>query len=290
MSLNQVQNIYAPDMLAELEPASHISEAIKMIRTNIEFSSFDKKLQIITITSSNQAEGKTAVISNLAVTYAQVGRKVLLIDADMRRPMVHKMFGLSSRRGLTNVLISGRDHQDFVLPTLTENLFVLPSGPIPPNPAEMLMSSAFNKLLAAVREDYDLILIDAPPVAVVTDAAIISTKVDGVVYVVRAHVVEKKQLAHATELLAKVKANVIGYVLNGVQEGSDSYQYYYQYYQEEQVAKPKTEKKRKKQKSKAKKAQAKRQPHHLRPLQLPDKDDGFINLPQRNQGISSEEE
>jgi Mrp family chromosome partitioning ATPase len=145
--------------------------------------------------------------------------------------------------------------------------------------------------MQTVREDFDLVLIDAPPVAIVTDAAIISTKVDGVIYAVRAHEVDRKQLAHAAEQLAKVKANVIGYVLNGVQEESENYYYYYNYAQDEQLSRAKTEKKPKKQKrSRPKKSQVRRQPHHMRPLQLPEKDDGFFNVSHKGKGISSEEE
>lgn len=218
---------YDPDLIAHLDPISHVAESIKIIRTNIEFSSIDKPMKTIAVTSTTQSEGKTSVIANLAITYAQMGRKVLLIDSDMRRPMVHRLFGVSNRRGLTNALVSGHDYSEFVQETQTENLFVLTSGPIPPNPAEILMSAAFGKLIAAVHQDFDMVFFDAPPIAVVTDAAIISTKVDGVIYIVRAGEVDRKQLQHAAALLKQVKAHVIGYVLNGVRENSENYYYYY---------------------------------------------------------------
>ena len=218
---------YDPDLIAHLDPVSHVSETIKIIRTNIEFSSLDKPLKTIAVTSATQAEGKTAIIANLAITYAQVGRKVLLVDADLRRPMLHRLFGLSNRRGLTNALLSGRGIQEFVQDTLTENLAVLTSGPIPPNPAELLMTSAFTSLTETLKQDYDLVFFDAPPIAVVTDAAIISTKVDGIIYVVRAGNVDRKQVQHAASLLKQVKANVLGYVLNGISADSENYYYYY---------------------------------------------------------------
>jgi capsular exopolysaccharide synthesis family protein len=218
---------YDPDLLAHLDPVSHVSESVKIIRTNIEFSSIDKPLKTIAVTSTSQSEGKTSIIANLAITYAQVGRRVLLIDSDLRRPMVHRLFGVSNRRGLTNVLVSGREYKEFVQETLTENLYVLTSGPIPPNPAEILMTTAFGNFIETVRQDFDMVFFDAPPIAVVTDAAIISTKVDGIVYIVKSGDVDRKQLQHASALLKQVKANVIGYILNGVKEDSENYYYYY---------------------------------------------------------------
>lgn len=218
---------YDPDLLAHLDPVSHVSESIKIIRTNIEFSSIDKPLKTIAVTSTSQSEGKTSVICNLAITYAQVGRRVLLIDSDLRRPMIHRLFGVSNRRGLTNALVSGRDYKEFVQETLTENLQILTAGPIPPNPAEILMTTAFSHFIEIVKQDYDMVFFDAPPIAVVTDAAIISTKVDGIVYIVKTGEVDRKQLQHAAALLKQVKANVIGYVLNGVKEDSENYYYYY---------------------------------------------------------------
>jgi len=224
----ELQNqLYDPDLVTHLDPLSHASEAIKIIRTNIEFSSIDKPIRTLAVTSTLQGEGKTAILSNLAITYAQTGRKVLLVDADLRRPTAHRLFGLSNRRGLTNVLVSGRDYSEFVQQTLTENLFVLASGPIPPNPAEILMSTAFVNIIEQAKNDFDMVFLDTPPINVVTDAAIVSTKVDGIVYVIRAGGVDRKQLQHAVSLLTQVKANVLGYVLNGIKEDADNYYYYY---------------------------------------------------------------
>ena len=225
-------SFYDQDLVTHHDPLSQISEAFKITRTNIEFSSIDRELKTIAITSSNQAEGKTIAIANLAITYAQIGRKVLLIDSDLRRPAVHRLFGLTNRRGLTNVLLSGLPMQDFIQPTLTNNLTVLTSGPVPPNPAELLMSAAMARLIDAARQEYDLVLFDCPPVGAVTDAAIIATKVDGTLYVVRAGKVNRKQLQRASALLKQVKAHVLGYILNGITQDTDDYYYYYyqQYY------------------------------------------------------------
>ncbi len=222
---------YDPDLITHLDPLSHVSETIKIIRTNVEFSSIDKPLKSIAVTSTNQSEGKSVIIANLAITYAQAGRRVLLVDADLRRPMLHRLFGMSNRRGMTNVLLSDQGYEAFVQETLTDNLFVLTTGPVPPNPAEMLMSTSFATLMETLKQSFDMVFVDAPPIAVVTDAALISTKVDGMIYVVRSGEVERKQLQHATQLLKQVKANVIGYVLNGVPEDS---QYYYYYYAKQQ--------------------------------------------------------
>ncbi len=250
---------YHQDLVTQLDPLSHVSEAFKITRTNMEFSSIDAPAKLIAVTSSNQSEGKTATISNLAVTYAQIGRRVLLIDADMRRPAVHRLFGLSNRRGLTNALISKGDYNDYVVETPTENLFLLPSGPIPPNPAEILMSDSFTHILEASRSDFDLVLVDSPPVGVVTDGAIVASKVDGVVYVVRAGKVDRRQLQRAASLLKQVKARVLGYILNGVNEDTDDY--YYMYYQQDYYADQSADagKKNKRKNKKAKKQQMKQQ-------------------------------
>lgn len=220
---------YSPDLIVYLDPFSPISETFKTIRTNIDFSSIDKQLKTIAVTSTCQAEGKSTVSANLAIAYAQVDKKVLLLDADLRRPNIHKLFGLLNRRGLTSALISKRDHQEFIQETLTDNLYVLTSGPIPPNPTEMLMSAAFSSLIETLKSAFDLIIIDAPPVMGLADAVIISAKVDGMIYVVRVGVVDRKQLQYATNSLKQIKANVIGFVLNGVKQDSENYYYAYNY-------------------------------------------------------------
>lgn len=219
---------YSEELVTHYDPLSSISEAFKIVRTNIEFSSIDKKLQTIAITSTDQGEGKSSVVANLALSFAQIGRRVLLVDADMRRPMIHKFFSLSNRRGLTNALISIESYKDYIQPSMTQNLSILTAGPIPPNPAELLMSNHMTLFLEYVRADYDLIVFDCPPVGVVTDAAILSTKVDGTVYVVRSKQVDRRRLKRAVDLLAQVKAKVLGYVFTGIKPNTSDY-YYYQY-------------------------------------------------------------
>ncbi len=221
---------YHPDLITHQDPMSQVSECFKIARTNIEFSALGEKLKTIVVTSSNQSEGKSLTIANLAIAYAQIGRRVLLIDADLRRPTQHRLFGLSNRRGLTNALLADGDISSLAQPTQTENLALLTSGPTPPNPAELLMNVSLEKVIAAACEQYDLVLIDCAPVGIVTDAAIVATRVDGVLFVVRAGGVNKNQLKRAATLLNQVKAHVLGYVMNGINETSDDYYYYYYYY------------------------------------------------------------
>lgn len=216
-----------PDLMAYHDPLSKIAEAYKIARTNIEFAMLDKKLKTIAVTSSQQSEGKTVTVSNLAISYAQAGRRMLLIDADLRRPSIHRRFGLSNRQGLTTAIVRGSEPQTFVQESRIPNLSILASGPIPPNPAEMLMSETLWRLIDELKPHYDMIFIDASPVGVVTDAAIISTKVDGTIFVVRAGEIKKAQLTRATDLLKKVNAHILGFVLNGASRQTDDYYSYY---------------------------------------------------------------
>lgn len=218
---------YSADLITHHDQLSAVSEAFKITRTNIEFSAVDRKIHSLMVTSSSQTEGKSVTIANLAIAYAQMGRRVLLLDADLRRPAIHRYFGYVNRRGLTNVLIGAGHYSEYILPTLTDNLSILPTGPIPPNPADLLMSQTMSDLLEALTAEYDLVLVDCPPVGVVTDAAIIATKVDGTMFVVRAGATKKAQLKRAASLLAQVNARVLGFVMIGVSKESEDYYYYY---------------------------------------------------------------
>ncbi|MGI6298239.1 MAG: CpsD/CapB family tyrosine-protein kinase [Saccharofermentanales bacterium] len=226
---------YSPELITHHDPLSAIAEAFKITRTNIEFSSINSNTRSLMITSSSQGEGKTSIFSNLAIAYAQMGRKVLLVDADLRRPSVHRYFGYINRRGLTNVLIGAGHYSEFILPTLTENLSILPAGPIPPNPADLLMSQTMTDLLEELEQVYDLVLIDTAPVGLVTDAAILSTKVGGTIFVVRSGVTNKKMLKRAVAMLEQVNARVLGYIMTGIDVESEDYTYYYMEYKSEQM-------------------------------------------------------
>lgn len=224
---------YNRSLVTYYDPLSIASEAFKIARTNIEFSSIDHKLKTIVITSSNQSEGKSTTLANLAISYAQIGRKILLVDADMRRPSIHKMFGIANRRGLTNALLNHNDLESIVIPTKTPGLDILTSGPIPPNPAELLMSESMTNLIEQAKLSYDLIMFDCAPVGAVTDAAIMSTKTDAVLFVVKAGHTDRHQLKRSASLLHQVNARVLGYILTGVsKKNNESYYYYAKSYTE----------------------------------------------------------
>lgn len=198
-------------------PRSTSSEAYRKLRTNIQFSSIDSQIQTIMIASASSGEGKTTTIGNLAVTYAQEGKKVLLMDTDLRKPAVHLMFNVPNHVGLTSVLSSQYQVTEVLRETGVEGLHVLSSGPIPPNPSEMIGSRKMTALLEDLKEAYDVILFDTPPVLTVTDALIISSLCDGVILVVNAGKVKKDLVKKAKAHLEHVNARILGAVLNNVQ-------------------------------------------------------------------------
>lgn len=217
-------------LIAHSNPKSPISEAYRVLRTNIQFSSVDKPLKVMVVTSSGPGEGKTTTIINLAITFAQSGSRVILMDGDMRKPKVHKVFGFSNQSGLVNVLAQREDYRKVVHKTEIENFDIITSGPIPPNPSELLASNSMKQFLQKVREDYDVVLIDAPPIGSVTDAAILSTIVDGTVLVAASGQVQVDALKRSKELLAQVNANIVGVVLNKLDKNAQGNYYYYYYY------------------------------------------------------------
>ena len=211
-------------------PKSPISEAYRGIRTSIEFSNIDKELKTITVTSTRQNEGKSTVIANLAVSFANLDKKVLILDGDLRNPSVHKMFGLSNIIGVTDVLVNNKKFAECVHCTDVRNLHVLAGGAIPPNPSEMLSSKKMRNFIESLKEHYDYIFIDAPPIGIVTDAGIISTYTDGCVFVVGANEADIEHIKLAKERLESIGTNILGTVLNKMQlTGSDNYYYNYYY-------------------------------------------------------------
>ena len=214
-------------------PKSPISEAYRGIRTSIEFSNVDEDLKTIVVTSTKQNEGKSTVLANLAVSFANLDKKVLILEGDLRNPSVHKMFGVSNIRGITDVLVSNKNFAECVHCTDVNNLHILTGGPIPPNPSEMLASKKMNEFVESLKEHYDYIFIDAPPIGVVTDAGIISTYTDGCIFVVGANDVDIEHAKIAKEKLESIGANILGTVLNKMElTGTDNY--YYNYYYQEQ--------------------------------------------------------
>jgi len=225
------------------EPKSPISECYRGIRTSIEFSNLDKEMKVINITSSMQNEGKTTVITNLAVSFANLDKRVLLLEGDLRNPSVHRMFNISNINGVTDILLKNKPFADVVHCTPVKNLHVLTCGAMPPNPSEILSSNKMKQFLNSLREYYDYIFIDAPPIGVVTDAGIISTYSDGCVFVVGSKQCDIEMAKIAKQRLDDVKANIIGVVLNYFDEDNNYYSYYKYYYQSEGRRKGKKKKK-----------------------------------------------
>ena len=220
------------NLIAFKNPKSRAAEAFRTLRTNIQFSGLDENIQSIVVTSSGPSEGKSTVLINLAITIAQSGKKVVVIDCDLRKPTVHKKIGLPNAEGLTNLLIQDKKCDELVQPTNIPNLFVLTSGPTPPNPAELLGTKKMRQVFGELKQTFDMVLIDAPPVIAVTDAQILSTIVDGTLIVASYGNTEKLALIKSKELLDKVGAKILGVVLNKVSLKSDHYygKYYFSYY------------------------------------------------------------
>lgn len=212
------------------EPMSPISEAYRVLRTNIQFSAIDQAMQVIAVTSAQPREGKTTTISNLAVAYAQDGKRVMLIDADLRKPTLHRVFARTNRKGLTNVLANISTLEDEMQATDVDQLFLLTSGPMPPNPAEILATKRMGMLLDELRQQFDVILIDTPPALALTDAQVIASRSDGVLLVVSSGKTKRDLIRKCKANLEYVNANLLGVVLNNQnRREAESYYYYYQY-------------------------------------------------------------
>jgi len=223
-------------LIVHSNPKSPVSEAYRMLRTNIQFSGSDRPIKVVLLTSSGPSEGKTTTVCNLAVTFAQSGSRVLIIDADLRKPKVHQVFGVENKIGLTNILVKHEDYKNIALKLPVDNLELIPSGPIPPNPSELLSSNVMKNFINAVREDYDMVIIDSPPIIMVTDAAVLSAITDGTILVAASGKVQINAMKNAKELLERVNANILGVVLNKIQpQNQDSGYYYYYYYDENEV-------------------------------------------------------
>lgn len=235
------------DLITINNPKSPISEAYRNIRTNLQFANIDANLKTIIVTSPTAGEGKTTTISNVGITLAGLGKKVIMIDCDFRKPRIHKTFKLSNSKGITNILLENTSYTDYVQNGPVENLEILTCGQIPPNPSEMLSSHKMKNLINSIKEDYDYVLLDTPPVGIVTDACIISTYADGVILVCASGQVEIDMATRAKENLNKVNANIIGVVVNKLPlDNSKAYSYYSYYYGEESKSLNNNNKKRKK--------------------------------------------
>lgn len=230
MAKKNKMNKDARNLITVTQPKSPIAEQYRTIRTNIEFMAVDQAIQVILVTSATQSEGKSTTSSNLAVTYAQQGKKVLIVDTDMRRPTVHYTFKVANGLGLSSLLTRQAELEKAILPTKVDNLSILTAGPIPPNPAELLSSRSMENLILQLREKYDVIILDAPPLLQVADSRITSKLTDGVVLVVGCTTSDRQRVLKAKEQLELAEAKILGVVLNRRELTDDSaYQYYYSY-------------------------------------------------------------
>jgi capsular exopolysaccharide synthesis family protein len=222
-------------------PKSPLFEAFRTLRTNIQFTVIDKNIQTISVTSTKAAEGKSTVSRNLAYSIAGDGKKVLLIDGDLRRSRLHKIFNVSNDKGLTNVLIGDEKIEPQKIKD-SESLYVLTSGVHPPNPSELLGSDKMKSYIEKLKEEYDTIIIDTPPVGLVTDGAIVSSFVDGTLFVCSSGETEIKAAQYTKQLLENVNANILGVVLNKVPFHKGGRYYYYDnsYYEDDVDEKSKT--------------------------------------------------
>jgi capsular exopolysaccharide synthesis family protein len=201
-------------LIALASPNSPRTELFRALRTNIQFAGPDGHPRVLMITSAKPGEGKSTTVSNLAVLYAQAGKKVLLLDANLRKPALHRIFSASNRMGLTSILLDNCMSDQAVQESAVPNLSLLMSGPSAAYPSEMLESERMAELLKVLRDRYDIILIDASPLLSVTDSQVLSALCDGVVFVIRSGKVKQKEAQQAMAKLDHVRANVVGVVLN----------------------------------------------------------------------------
>ena len=239
------QTVAPVDLIAAINPFSTTAEQYRKIRTNIEFSSADKKIKSLVITSSGPSEGKSTTAANLAIVFANTGSRVLLVDADLRKPSVALSFKIPNVNGLSNYLTEGNSVtssftnesayttvkgtsaiDNRLVESGTENLYIMPSGPTPPNPSELLRSQRMQELVDQLEDSFDLVIFDMPPVVTVTDAQILAAYVDGTILVIRERSTKKQAVLEAKKLLDMVQAKIIGVIYNGKKQGEDSYYYY----------------------------------------------------------------
>jgi len=214
-------------LITVADPRSPVSEAYRTLRTNLDFSSLDKPIKTMLVTSAGPEEGKSTVLANLAVTTAQMGRKVILVDCDLRRPTLHNIFNLKNDVGLTTMVVDDAAMKSPPLQdTRVEGLQLVSSGPLPPNPSELLGSRRMEEIITALLERADVVLFDAPPVVAVTDAAVLAAKVDGVLLVINAGGTKRDYARAAKARLEKVNANLLGAVLNNVKFDVSLHRYY----------------------------------------------------------------
>jgi capsular exopolysaccharide synthesis family protein len=214
----------AAQLVLLTDPRSAAAEAYRTLRTNIQFASLDREVRTIAITSPGAGDGKSTTLANLAIAMAEGGHRVIVVDADLRRPGLHTLFGLANREGLTTAVLS----DDTRLPlqdTPVPGLRLLTSGPLPPNPAELVGSRRLDRVLSLLRDVADYVLFDTPPAAALSDAATLAARVDGVILVIGAGRTKRDLARRAKEQLERVKAHILGVVLAGVRTDTSLYAY-----------------------------------------------------------------
>ena len=207
-------------------PKSITAESYRSLRTNIQYSSIDKQVKTLVVTSSNAGEGKSTVAGNLAYTFFQNGKRVLIIDCDLRKPSLHRKFNVSNEEGLTDVLV-GTSKLNNVMKKVDDNLYLLTTGTLPPNPAEIIGSNTMENFLEQCKINFDYIILDTPPILPVTDSKLLAIKADATVVVVRSEISKSKHVSQAFKELEKVNANIIGTILNDVEMYSEKLYYDY---------------------------------------------------------------
>lgn len=220
------------DFITHYDSRSPVSEAYRAIRTNLQFAGAGKQLKTLVFTSAVPSEGKSTTVANLAIVMGQDEKHILLIDCDMRKPVIHRRFGLLNR-GLSNCFVEDLPLKEVIQADVFPNLDVVTSGPVPPNPAELLGSKKMKALLQEAAEAYDYVFLDMPPVLAVTDAALMSSQVDGTVLVIGSGDISPDEGKQAQSVLEKVHANILGVILNKVPQHHKSGYYYYYYYDED---------------------------------------------------------
>lgn len=219
------------DFITHYDSRSPVSEAYRAIRTNLQFAGAGKQLKTLVFTSAVLHEGKSTTVANLAIVMGQDDKHILLIDCDMRKPVVHRRFGLLNR-GLSNCFAEDLPLKEVIQADVFPNLDVVTSGPVPPNPAELLGSKKMKALLQEAAEAYDYVFLDMPPVLAVTDAVLMSSQVDGTVLGLGSGDISPDEGKQAQSVLEKVHANILGVILNKVPQHHKSGYYYYYYYDE----------------------------------------------------------
>ena len=207
-------------------PKSITAESYRSLRTNIQYSSIDKQVKTLVVTSYNAGEGKSTFAGNLAYTFFKNGKRVLIIDCDLRKPSLHRKFNVSNEEGLTDVLV-GTSKLNNVMKKIDDNLYLLTTGTLPPNPAEIIGSNTMENFLEQCKINFDYIILDTPPILPVTDSKLLAIKADATVVVVRSEISKSKHVSQAFKELEKVNANIIGTILNDVEMYSEKLYYDY---------------------------------------------------------------